>query len=166
VFVVLATIVDVCKKTPINTYDFPKDQELYGRTKINLSGTRATPSANSSASASASPSSSKSPESSTGLSKGALAGIVLGALIIIILVLVGILLLFRRRKIKNKAIAVSQGNSAVHGIGGNNYQYIPVDGVQKDRYAQQPVEMEQHSRTELSGQSRTAELSTGTRSRY
>jgi hypothetical protein len=158
----------VCNKKPIDTYSFPKDQELYGGTKINIAGTQATPSPSSSASASASPSSSKSTEGgSTGLSKGALAGIVLGALIIIILVLVGILLLFRRKKNKNKAMAVTQGNGeAEHEAAGNNYQYSPVGGMQKERYAQQPMEMAQPVRAELPTQNPASELYGGGGGRY
>jgi hypothetical protein len=158
--VVLATIVDLCKKTPTKNYTFPKDQQIYGAAKITLSS-----SANSTTSTT--PSASMSPSSSqhaiigsTGLSKGALAGIVLGVLVLIIAVLVGVLMLFRRKKNNDKAMAVSGNGETVHEVQGD-YGYQPVGG-QKEGYAQQrPVEMGQKPRVELMGRQVAAELGDG-----
>jgi hypothetical protein len=158
--VVLATIVDLCKKTPTKNYTFPKDQQIYGAAKITLSS-----SANSTTSTT--PSASMSPSSSqhaiigsTGLSKGALAGIVLGALVLVILVLVGVLMLFRRKKNQKKSMAVSGNGEAVH-VAQGNYEYQPVGGGQKGVYAQQPVEMGHDSRAELMERGEAVELGDG-----
>jgi hypothetical protein len=161
--IVLATIVDICKKTPTNNYTFPKDQQIYSSAKIKLSSTSTSSNSSSSASPSASASSSSSDVAkvgSIGLSKGALAGIVLGALVLVILVLVGVLMLFRRKKNQKKSMAVSGNGEAVH-VAQGNYEYQPVGGGQKGVYAQQPVEMGHDSRAELMERGEAVELGDG-----
>ncbi|KAH7075281.1 hypothetical protein FB567DRAFT_536558 [Paraphoma chrysanthemicola] len=154
---VLTTVVDLCKKKPGKVYDVPKDQEIYAATKIALAASSA------SASGSASPSSSNTPSTSSqsaGLSKGAIAGIVLGALVGIAVILGAVLFLLRRKKNKNKNMAMPVAHEVA---GSGSYQYDPVHQSGKGQYAyQQPAEVEQaHRPAELGGQSTPNELPTG-----
>lgn len=148
----------MCNKKPGKVYDFPKDQEIFAATKINLSGTAATssptPSPTSSALSNATPPPSS---SSNDLSVGALAGIILGALIGVVLILCGILFLFRRRKNKNKnkAMAVEVDMHSMHSGIPPSYQYSAVGGEtqQKSVYSYNSYNTEldaQHQRMELS----------------
>jgi hypothetical protein len=89
----------------------------------------------------------------SGLSKGALAGIVLAGLVGIILVLVGILLLFRRRKMKNKATAgTAQTDADTTYNGQANYQYSAVGMSQKLPHEHQNATEAQYSRVDMTVQ--------------
>ncbi|KAH7392358.1 hypothetical protein DE146DRAFT_766584 [Phaeosphaeria sp. MPI-PUGE-AT-0046c] len=154
----LATVMDMCKKKPGRTYDFPKDQEIFAATKITFLDISASssPSASPTSLSSTSPTSPP-PSSSNSLSVGALAGIILGGLAGTALILCGILLLFRRRKskVRAKTMAVEVNTHSAHsGVPPSyRYEYSPAGHTQKDVYA---------FNTELDAQHQTMELPTQT----
>ncbi|KAF2821851.1 hypothetical protein CC86DRAFT_397284 [Ophiobolus disseminans] len=153
---VLATVVDLCKQKPGKVYNFPKDHEIYAATKINLSGTTPASSANSTPSSTAS--SSKSDNKST----SKLAAVVLGALISIVLVLTCVLVLLRRKKKSNKAVAEKphvDGETAYPKSVHHHYNHVGSQQKPEDIY--QRAEMDHTSRVELSAQGAQSELPGG-----